>query len=202
MIQNIILIKCLVALCTLMACITTVTALNSVFSIISLIFTFIFASCYLLFTGIEFIAISYIIIYVGAIAILFLFVILMINIEIKEVSSNTNQLFNNLPLGISIFSIIAYMVFSLLPIFFNDLFSVNTNSIIFNYNYFSGPAAAIDKIIYSNIELISPINQIESLAINLYTYHSILIILLGFILLLAMVASIELSIDKKNKSNL
>jgi NADH-ubiquinone oxidoreductase chain 6 len=195
MIKNIILIKCLIAICTLMACIATVTALNSVFSIISLIFTFIFASIYLIFSGIEFIAISYIIIYVGAIAILFLFVILMINIEIKETSSNNNQLFNNLPLGISIFSIIIYMFFNILPVFFTDLFSsISTNSIILNYNYFS-----MDKLIYSNIGLITPIIQIESLAINLYTYQSILIVLLGFILLLAMLASIELSIEK-NKS--
>ena len=191
MIKNFVLIKSLIALFTLMACITTVTALNSVFSIISLIFTFIFASGYLIFTGIDFIAISYIIIYVGAIAILFLFVILMINIEIKEVSTNTNQLFNNLPLGICIFSIISYMFFSLLPIFFNDFLPLN----LFNNNYINSCAANY----YNNIELISPINQIESLAINLYTYHSILLLILGFILLLAMVASIELSMDKNNK---
>ena len=168
MIKNILIIKGLIAFCTLMACIITVTALNSVFSIIGLIFTFIFAASYLLFTGIDFIGISYIIIYVGAIAILFLFVILMINIEIKDIYSNNYQLYKNLPLGIFIFSILAYMFYNLLPIFYNNLFNIAT-----------------------------PISQIESLGVNLYTYHSILLILLGFILLLAMVASIELSVDRK-----
>jgi NADH-ubiquinone oxidoreductase chain 6 len=196
MIKNILIIKGLLSFCTLMACIITVTALNSVFSIIGLIFTFIFAASYLLFSGIDFIGISYIIIYVGAIAILFLFVILMINIEIKDIYSNNYQLYKNLPLGIFIFSILAYMFYNLLPIFYNNLFYlVNINNLFFNFN-----DILINDIFIYNLGLFNiptPISQIESLGINLYTYHSILLILLGFILLLAMVASIELSVDRK-----
>lgn len=183
MIKNIFIVKGLIGFCTLMACIFSVTALNSVFSIIGLIFTFIFAASYLLFTGIEFIGISYIIIYVGAIAILFLFVILMINIEIKDVSLNSHQLYNNLPLGIIIFFITAYMFYSLLPVFFNNLF-LNYNNLLLNENT------------NNNIELITHINQIESLGTYLYTYQGILLILLGFILLLSMIAAIVLSIKR------
>lgn len=197
MIKNIILIKCLIAICTLMACIATVTALNSVFSIIGLIFTFILASGYLLLTGIEYIAISYIIIYVGAIAILFLFVILMINIEIKNVTLNSNQLLTNLPLGVSIFTIFTYMFLNLFPVFMTDLFStIYAQSVLLKYSYYN---YLMSNLNYSDFQLIYSIDQIESLAINLYTYHSILIILLAFILLLAMLASIELSIEKKNR---
>jgi NADH-ubiquinone oxidoreductase chain 6 len=197
MIKNIFLIKGIVALCTLMASIATVTALNSVFSIIGLIFTFILASGYLLLTGIEYIAISYIIIYVGAIAILFLFVILMINIEIKNVTLNSNQLLTNLPLGVSIFTIFTYMFLNLFPVFMTDLFStIYAQSVLLKYSYYN---YLMSNLNYSDFQLIYSIDQIESLAINLYTYHSILIILLAFILLLAMLASIELSIEKKNR---
>ena len=199
MIKNILIIKGLIAFCTFMACIITVTALNSVFSIIGLIFTFIFAASYLIFSGIDFIGISYIIIYVGAIAILFLFVILMINIEIKDIYSNNYQLYKNLPLGIFIFSILAYMFYNLLPIFYNNLFYlVNVNNLFFNFNDILINDLLINDLgVINYINIPTPISQIESLGINLYTYHSILLILLGFILLLAMVASIELSVDRK-----
>ena len=50
-----------------------------VISVLFLISVFVNSAIYLMFTGINFIGISYIIVYVGAIAILFLFILMMIN---------------------------------------------------------------------------------------------------------------------------
>ncbi|RKP38237.1 NADH:ubiquinone/plastoquinone oxidoreductase, partial [Dimargaris cristalligena] len=57
----------------------TLTAINPVYSVIGLISLFGCSALYLINLSLYFIGLSYLIIYVGAIAILFLFVIMMIN---------------------------------------------------------------------------------------------------------------------------
>lgn len=199
MIINIILFKGIFAFLTIMSCILTVTAINSIFSILGLIFTFVFAASFLLITGIEFIAISYIIIYVGAIAILFLFVILMINIE-SDNSNNKNLLYESFPLGVTIFSLIAYTFLNLFPLLVKNLFFLfQVGSSFSLLTPLSVVPQGSAEFYPQHLDMFS-ISQIESLGLNLYTYHSVLIILLGFILLLAMVASIELSIEKNKQS--
>lgn len=66
----------------LLSSIFSITSKNPVMSVIFLISTFVQAALYLILIGINFIGISYIIIYVGAIAVLFLFVIMMINVRL------------------------------------------------------------------------------------------------------------------------
>jgi NADH-ubiquinone oxidoreductase chain 6 len=87
---------------TLLAGIFSITSKNPVVSVLFLITTFVFAACYLLVNGINFIALSYIIVYVGAIAILFLFVVMMINIKITDTLETGNQYTKILPLGLTI----------------------------------------------------------------------------------------------------
>ena len=58
---------------------------NPVNSIIALIICFIISSIYFIFIGINYIAFLYLIIYVGAIAILFLFTIMMMNVRLCTV---------------------------------------------------------------------------------------------------------------------
>jgi NADH:ubiquinone oxidoreductase subunit 6 (subunit J)/NADH:ubiquinone oxidoreductase subunit 3 (subunit A) len=66
---------------------------NPIYSVLNLIILYILVAFYLIFKGITYIGISYIIIYVGAIAILFLFILMMIDIEVVEKKNN-----NYLPL--------------------------------------------------------------------------------------------------------
>ena len=73
------------ALGTLFSSILSITFKNPVISVIFLILTFVQAAGYLIFIGINFIGISYIIIYVGAIAVLFLFVIMLLNIKLTDI---------------------------------------------------------------------------------------------------------------------
>ena len=55
---------------------------NPIVSVFNLILLYIIVALYLMYLGITYIGISYIIIYIGAIAILFLFIIMMIDVEI------------------------------------------------------------------------------------------------------------------------
>jgi NADH-ubiquinone oxidoreductase chain 6 len=70
---------------------------NPIISVLYLILLFSSVSCYLIFIGIKFIGISYLLVYVGAVSILFLFILMLINIRVSELISDTN---NNLPLAL------------------------------------------------------------------------------------------------------
>jgi len=62
----------------------TITSSNTIHSILYLILTFINTSIYLITMGVEFIALFIIIIYVGAIAILFIFVLMLLNLKTEQ----------------------------------------------------------------------------------------------------------------------
>lgn len=66
---------------------------NAIISVFNLIVLYILVAFYLIYIGITYLGISYIVVYIGAIAILFLFVIMMIDVEVVEKRSN-----NYLPL--------------------------------------------------------------------------------------------------------
>jgi NADH-ubiquinone oxidoreductase chain 6 len=78
---------------------------NPIISVLYLILLFSSVSCYLIFIGIKFIGISYLLVYVGAVSILFLFILMLINIRVSELTSDTN---NNIPLAI--ITIIAFFI--------------------------------------------------------------------------------------------
>lgn len=61
---------------------------NPIHSVVFLILVFCNATGLLLLLKIEFIAMMFLIIYVGAIAVLFLFVVMMLNIKINELNEN------------------------------------------------------------------------------------------------------------------
>ncbi len=85
--------KTLLPILAILAGIFVITTQNAIISIFNLIVLYILVAFYLIYIGIAYIGISYVIIYVGAIAILFLFIIMMIDIEVIEKRSN-----NYLPL--------------------------------------------------------------------------------------------------------
>jgi NADH-ubiquinone oxidoreductase chain 6 len=70
---------------------------NPIVSVLHLIVLFSSISCYLIFLGAKFIGLSYLLVYVGAVSILFLFILMLINIRVSELISDTN---NNIPLAI------------------------------------------------------------------------------------------------------
>ena len=69
---------------------------NSLYSVLFLILCFLFASGILIILECEFLALLFLIIYVGAIAILFLFVIMMLSLKI---SNSTKNLLKYIPIG-------------------------------------------------------------------------------------------------------
>nr|AVR57748.1 NADH dehydrogenase subunit 6 [Termitomyces sp. T132] len=205
------------ALGTLLSSVFTITSINPVISVILLIATFVQASLYLIFIGINFVGISYIIIYVGAIAVLFLFVIMMIDINISELQDTGDQFTKNLPLAICIVILFIFIFFNIIPLFINlpiksSLFIDINKSYLNNIDslFLGSPwPEALAKNMYedfllaldiysNNISLtydltISSISQISSLGHSLYLEDGVLLIILSVILLLAMFATIIIS---------
>jgi NADH-ubiquinone oxidoreductase chain 6 len=67
--------------------------------VLFLIGLFISIAGYLMMLGINFIGLSYLLVYVGAISILFLFILMLINVRISELVANSS---NSIPLAIMI----------------------------------------------------------------------------------------------------
>jgi NADH-ubiquinone oxidoreductase chain 6 len=185
----------LLAFGTLLSSVFSITSKNPVVSVIFLITTFVQAAGYLILIGINFIGISYVVIYVGAIAILFLFVIMMINIKLTDILETGAQYTKNLPLAIAIGSLFIFIIFTIIPFNFNnvpalsfvldkitslnsvllssDVVSINLiNSIVNNYS-----VTSLSDVIITDFQ------QIESLGHGLYTYGAVLLITLSVILL-------------------
>jgi len=85
---------------------------NPIVSVLSLIALFFSIATYLILLGLNFIGLSYLLVYVGAVSILFLFILMLINVKISELSSNTN---NSIPLAILVSILFNYLIPQVLP---------------------------------------------------------------------------------------
>jgi NADH:ubiquinone oxidoreductase subunit 6 (chain J) len=75
--------------------ILTISSRNPVVSVLFLIGLFVNVAGLLILVGYNFIGLAYILVYVGAVSILFLFILMLINIRVSELFNDTN---NDLPL--------------------------------------------------------------------------------------------------------
>ena len=145
---------------------------NPVYSVLFLILVFCNSTGLLLLFNIEFISILLIIIYIGAITVLFLFVIMMLNIQTYK-----NPNFNYL---ITFFFLSGMLLF----VFEEIILFVNPSSNIFNiYNEW--------------ILLLDQITNIETVGQVMYTYYFPLFLTVGIILLLALIGAVLLTLTEK-----
>src|SRR3984893_18471526 len=100
---------------------------NPIVSVLFLIGLFLSIASYLMILGLNFIGLSYLLVYVGAVSILFLFILMLINVRISELLSNTS---NSIPLAIFISLAFSYPIYQILPFSiaaFNS-YTVNLNN--------------------------------------------------------------------------
>lgn len=199
----------IVAFGTLLSSVLVITSKNPVIAVIFLISTFINAAGYLMLIGVGFLGITYIILYVGAITVLFLFVIMMINIKLTDILETGSQYTKNLPLALAIGSLFIYEIFNIVPFTFNNV-SVLSNllSVLTNLNglLLNTKISSFFGFYPQTIEIFSSLNstlpadtaftnflQIQAIGQGLYTYGALWLIICSMILLLAMVAPIFIS---------
>ena len=191
----------LLALGAILSSVLVITSKNPVIAVVFLISVFINAAGYLILLGIGFIGISYIIVYIGAITVLFLFVIMMINIKLTDIIESGNQYTKNIPLALAIGSVFVYEIYTILPFTINNVSTISTlletltnlNSLFTGNNIFISNEVhttfnpSLADITFSNFL------QIEAIAHLLYTNLGLWLILTTMILLLSIIAPIFIS---------
>lgn len=182
-------------LCGILVIITN----NPVVSVLFLIGLFSSISTYLMMLGAHFIGLSYLLVYVGAVSILFLFILMLINVRISELLSNTK---NSIVLALLVTIAFNYPVYKILPY-----------SLSMSYNFISDVYKLLSGLIYDGLNFskfnsseiyfatskmwdgnLSEINHIGGIGNIMYTSYSMWLILTSIILLLAMIGVIVITV--------
>ena len=145
---------------------------NPVHSVLFLILAFVNASGLFILLGAEFLAMILVVVYVGAVAVLFLFVIMMLDVDFSELREGFLEY---MPLGLVIGGI---FVFELLLVAFPWIIN-------------PGTAKAITSAIPTNV------SNTEALGLVLYTKYIHYFQLAGMVLLVAMIGAIVLTLRHK-----
>lgn len=145
---------------------------NPVHSVLFLILCFFNSAGIFLILGAEFLAFILVIVYVGAVAVLFLFVVMMLDVEFKSISSTV---ISYLPIGLTIGVIVLAELMLVLFTWKRD-YSVTDNL-----------SLTTDKQ-YSNTEIIGLV---------LYTDNILFFQLAGLILLASMIGAIVLTVNHR-----
>ena len=172
---------------------------NPIISVLFLISLFLSVSFYLMLLGLNFLGISYLLVYIGAVSILFLFILMLINVRVSELLSET---YNSIVLSIIIafsFNISVSNIFTQNIYNFNKFFENNNYFSLFNMNYKFNDK---DNVVFISSESwdtsLIDTSYIVTIGNVLYSTYSIWLILTSIILLLAMVGCIIITIKQKN----
>ena len=155
---------------TVLSSLSVVFSGNPVHSVLFLIFTFFNVAVLFLLSNAEFLAMTIVIVYVGAVAVLFLFVVMMLNINEVLIKEGFLKYF---PFGFILITIFLLELFFV----FKDITLKNTSSSKMNIS------ELLDK---GN-------NNTESIGMFLYTDFFIVFQISGFLLLVAMIGAIVLA---------
>ena len=167
----------------LLSSVLVITLQNSVHSVICLVLSFLASACLLLLLECEFFAFIFLIVYVGAIAVLFLFVVMMLDTKYLVISKRNPLKY----FFFGIFSALTFLFFTLTLI--NDFFSSNSyiNSEI--YESFS-------RIQFWREDIII---EVEALGQLLYTHFVLHFLIGGLILFLSILGVVALSTNFSEK---
>ena len=142
---------------------------NPVHSVLFLILTFFNSSALFVLMGAEFLAMLLLVVYVVAVSVLFLFIVMMLNIDFLTLRKGMSK---NAPIGV----IVGLILF----------FEIVISIVGVNFGEFSTPASEL-KVVYSEVE------NTRALGMVLYTKYGYLFQCAGMILLVAMIGAIVLT---------
>ncbi len=153
-----------------------IAAKNPVHSVLFLILAFVNAAGLFVLMGAEFLAMILIVVYVGAVAVLFLFVVMMLDVDFAELKQGVLQY---LPIGIVIGGIFLAEL----------LFVVGTWAI--------GPG--IPQAITAPIPPIAQVSNTQAIGLVLYTKYVYFFQAAGLVLLVSMIGAIVLTLQHRER---
>ena len=148
---------------------------NTVHAVFFLILDFISVGCLFIMIGAEFLGMIMLIVYVGAVAVLFLFVVMMLNVAEQKQSWFRGLKSTHIPVGLIVSIIILSEVLVVIGGWKYKANFINTDSIVIDSNF-------------------SNTHQLGSV---LYTDYIYLFQIAGIILLLSMIGAIVLTYRKR-----
>lgn len=169
---------------------------KTIYTLITSVLVFLFVSIFLLFLDLEFIALSFSMIYIGGIAVMFLFLILIVDVKVENTKNifftNHNYLLLvGLTVFFSFFFSFVYIEF-FDPFIFNDIFF--QNAVLIN-NFFMRT-----NVIYFDFDVltfyyVSDINFSDLFILGFYLFRfcSFNILLIAIYLFIATIIAILLS---------
>ena len=162
--------------------IMVITARNTIYSVLFIVLSFLSSSSILFLLKCEFISIIFILIYVGAIAVLFLFVVMMLDLK-DYLKKDTLKYF---PFGLFIGSVF----FLEIVLIIKDMFIYNPYNISLIVNFYVNW--------YDKLDIFTELNSIGQI---LYTKFVFQFLLAGNILLLATLSAVVLTSKTDSKIN-
>lgn len=158
----------LLALVLVVAAFRVVTASSPVVAVLHLILTFFTASMLWMLQNAEFLSLLLIIVYVGAVMVMFLFVIMMLDMRTESMFQGIKP---HIPLGLGIaLIIVAEMAF------------------VLGRSWFETPRGP---------ELAADYNNTMALGIEMYTKYAFAVQIGGIVLLVGMISAIALTLRKR-----
>lgn len=161
----------------LSASLMVVLSFNPVHSVLFLIIVFCNATGILLLLEVEFLGLVFLVVYVGAIAVLFLFVVMMLNIKL----GSEKEAFKYLPIGV-IFGIL--FVLEVLLMLNKDLVQL--------FHFYPAGFSYSDWFL-----MLDSLNNIEVIGQFLYTKHFAVFLVAGLVLIVSMVSAITLTLKTR-----
>lgn len=159
-----------------------VRAKNPVHSVLFFILVFCNTSGLLLLLGLDFFAMIFLVVYIGAIAVLFLFVVMMFHIQIAEIHE---EVLRYLPVSGIIGLIFWWEMFFILDNESIPLLPTQRNTTSLRYTVYAGKVRS-----WTNLETLGNL---------LYTYYFVWFLLSSLILLVAMIGAIVLTMHRTTK---
>ncbi|MGE0062472.1 MAG: NADH-quinone oxidoreductase subunit J [Xanthobacteraceae bacterium] len=150
---------------------------NPVHSVLFLILAFVNAAGLFLLLGAEFLAMILIVVYVGAVAVLFLFVVMMLDVDFAELRQG---FLNYLPVGMLVGGIVlAELLFVL------GAWTIGAN---------------VAKTVTAPIPPLASVSNTQAIGLVLYTRYVYFFEVAGLVLLVAMIGAIVLTLHHKARA--
>jgi len=157
----------------------TISSRNPVHSVLSLISVFLLSAVLLLCLEVEFLALSFVIVYVGAIAILFLFIVMMLDIKIGDNSFN-------------------FLKYGPLSYFVSFIFFLELTKPLAHLTFFS--STFLTNYVWTRwFTEIDSVSNVQILGQLLYTYYFVFFLIAGFILFVAVLGALMLTLTLNKK---
>ena len=155
---------------------------NSIYSVLFLVLSFFSASSLLFLLNCEFLALVFILIYVGAIAVLFLFVVMMLDLKTSTFKKDNLKYF---PFGF----LVGWVFLTEIVLVIKEIFKSNPYQENFFFNFYVNWYDKLDSF-----------TEINSLGQIVYTQYVLQFLIAGNILLLATVAAVVLTLNTNIES--